>query len=535
MNALMARQGALAKRPAPPGAPFPSSAREKEKGKGRRPAPENSSVPAAKRWLFDIVKREGAWPTKPAQKRKQARVPAWSSDAHGSVANRSRPVGLSVRASKVRILDRAGDLQRHHDAVLRHRRRHDARALRQQRGDLRRRHASLGLENAIADDAEHGGDRHHGGHAGDQHQPSDLRDHARGRGVEGLLVVGERTAHDLMAAIKGRSETVVVAAAEAGERLDRVLAARVAELSRSRHKALILAGRVAIDGATIRDPGHRVNAGGTIMLEVPPPDDAAIAAEDIPLDGGVRGRRAHRHRQAGRAGGASRRRQLDRHAGQCAGRPLRRQPLRGRRRASGPASCIASTRTPPASWWSPRPIAPTARSAASSPTTAAAGRCAAAIWRSSGGARPAARHHRQADRPPPARPRQDGGARRRPRGDHPLGGAGALSRNRWRAGREPAGLPAGDRPHPPDPGPSRLDRPSAARRRRLRPRLQDQSQPAGAGSPRSPSKPLADRRSMPISWRSNIQSQGKNLEFRSELPDDLSRLRHGLGAQGTAG
>jgi 23S rRNA pseudouridine1911/1915/1917 synthase len=28
-------------------------------------------------------------------------------------------------------------------------------------------------------------------------------------------------------------------------------------------------------------------------------------------------------------------------------------------------------------------------------------------------------------------------------------------------------------------------------------------------------------------------SQGMNLEFRSELPDALSRLRHSLGAQGT--
>src|SRR5438105_7321084 len=31
----------IATHPAPPGAPFPSSAREKENGKGRRPAPEN--------------------------------------------------------------------------------------------------------------------------------------------------------------------------------------------------------------------------------------------------------------------------------------------------------------------------------------------------------------------------------------------------------------------------------------------------------------------------------------------------------------
>src|SRR5216684_2634813 len=81
-----------------------------------------------------------------------------------------------------------------------------------------------------------------------------------------------------------RSEELVVAAAEAGERLDRVLAARMTELSRSRHKALILAGRVAIDGATIRDPGHRVNAGGTIRLDLPPVAEVAIAAEPIALD-----------------------------------------------------------------------------------------------------------------------------------------------------------------------------------------------------------------------------------------------------------
>jgi 23S rRNA pseudouridine1911/1915/1917 synthase len=75
-----------------------------------------------------------------------------------------------------------------------------------------------------------------------------------------------------------------VAAAEAGERLDRVLAVRVAELSRSRHKALILDGRVAVGGRTIRDPGHRVNAGDAIALELPPPQAAEPQPEAIPLD-----------------------------------------------------------------------------------------------------------------------------------------------------------------------------------------------------------------------------------------------------------
>jgi 23S rRNA pseudouridine1911/1915/1917 synthase len=84
--------------------------------------------------------------------------------------------------------------------------------------------------------------------------------------------------------MRNRSEEFQVASAEAGERLDRVLAARVAELSRSRHKALILDGRVAIDGRTIRDPGHHVNAGETIVLELPPPEAAEPQPEAIPLD-----------------------------------------------------------------------------------------------------------------------------------------------------------------------------------------------------------------------------------------------------------
>jgi 23S rRNA pseudouridine1911/1915/1917 synthase len=80
-----------------------------------------------------------------------------------------------------------------------------------------------------------------------------------------------------------RREKILVADAEAGERLDRVLAARIADLSRSRLKALILAGEVAIGGSTIRDPGHHVNAGDTVTVEVPPPLPAEPTAEPIPL------------------------------------------------------------------------------------------------------------------------------------------------------------------------------------------------------------------------------------------------------------
>src|SRR5580700_3785499 len=80
-----------------------------------------------------------------------------------------------------------------------------------------------------------------------------------------------------------RREKVVIAGEDAGARLDRVLAARIGDLSRSRLKALILAGEVAIGGRTIRDPGHHVNLGDAIMVVVPPPEPAAPAPGSIPL------------------------------------------------------------------------------------------------------------------------------------------------------------------------------------------------------------------------------------------------------------
>src|SRR5258708_7371533 len=88
----------------------------------------------------------------------------------------------------------------------------------------------------------------------------------------------------LMSVQHRRREKVVIAGADAGERLERVLAARIADLSRSRLKALILAGEVAIGGRTIRDPGHHVNVADAIMVDVPPPEPAEPKPENIPLD-----------------------------------------------------------------------------------------------------------------------------------------------------------------------------------------------------------------------------------------------------------
>jgi 23S rRNA pseudouridine1911/1915/1917 synthase len=79
------------------------------------------------------------------------------------------------------------------------------------------------------------------------------------------------------------TETVLVDTSQAGERLDRVLAARLEGHSRSRLKALILGGQVRMSGTTIRDPAHRVNAGARIELELPEPEAAAPQPEAIAL------------------------------------------------------------------------------------------------------------------------------------------------------------------------------------------------------------------------------------------------------------
>ncbi len=76
---------------------------------------------------------------------------------------------------------------------------------------------------------------------------------------------------------------------EGSFRLDRVLAQHLAELSRSRLKALILAGRVSIGnasigGAPIRDPAYHVARGDTITIDVPEAAPAEPRAEDIALD-----------------------------------------------------------------------------------------------------------------------------------------------------------------------------------------------------------------------------------------------------------
>ncbi len=71
---------------------------------------------------------------------------------------------------------------------------------------------------------------------------------------------------------------------EAGERIDRWLAAKIPELSRSRIQTLIKSGAVTSSGGTIGDAGERVKPGRSYSISVPEAEEATPRGEDIALD-----------------------------------------------------------------------------------------------------------------------------------------------------------------------------------------------------------------------------------------------------------
>jgi 23S rRNA pseudouridine1911/1915/1917 synthase len=78
--------------------------------------------------------------------------------------------------------------------------------------------------------------------------------------------------------------TVRAGEADAGERLDRVLALHLPQLSRTRLKRLIESGHVAEGGMTLRDPSLRVRCDQNFVLILPQIEDAAPMAQPIDLD-----------------------------------------------------------------------------------------------------------------------------------------------------------------------------------------------------------------------------------------------------------
>ncbi len=86
-----------------------------------------------------------------------------------------------------------------------------------------------------------------------------------------------------MTSAAARRVAATVASAEAGRRLDLWLAERLPDLSRTRIKALVDAGRIRVDDAPALKASRRLRPGERVEAEIPPPPPEDMVPEAIPL------------------------------------------------------------------------------------------------------------------------------------------------------------------------------------------------------------------------------------------------------------
>ena len=77
--------------------------------------------------------------------------------------------------------------------------------------------------------------------------------------------------------------TITVTEEEAGIRLDKVLGARLAPMTRSAVQNLLEEGNVLLQGKPVAK-SYKASAGDELTVTIPPPEDLEAAPEDIPLD-----------------------------------------------------------------------------------------------------------------------------------------------------------------------------------------------------------------------------------------------------------
>ena len=87
-----------------------------------------------------------------------------------------------------------------------------------------------------------------------------------------------------MTAAGAQTYDITAGESDAGQRVDRLLAARLPAFSRSRLKALIEAGRLSSGGETIDEPAYRVKPGQSFAIIVPEAAPPRPLAQAIPLD-----------------------------------------------------------------------------------------------------------------------------------------------------------------------------------------------------------------------------------------------------------
>src|ERR1700691_3644626 len=79
-----------------------------------------------------------------------------------------------------------------------------------------------------------------------------------------------------------RHHEFVVSEEDAGQRLDRFLAAQFPDVSRTHVQTLIDEGRVRV-GGTVKKPSHHLESGESITVEIPAPPLPGVESENIPL------------------------------------------------------------------------------------------------------------------------------------------------------------------------------------------------------------------------------------------------------------
>jgi 23S rRNA pseudouridine1911/1915/1917 synthase len=82
---------------------------------------------------------------------------------------------------------------------------------------------------------------------------------------------------------EGEAASFVVPPEQAGERLDRFVASRLPDLSRTRIQDVIAGGGAGVGGATATVASRKLKAGDTVTFAVPPAEDAVPPPQDIPL------------------------------------------------------------------------------------------------------------------------------------------------------------------------------------------------------------------------------------------------------------
>lgn len=78
-------------------------------------------------------------------------------------------------------------------------------------------------------------------------------------------------------------DLIFIEAEESGERIDALLARNISSLSRSAAQRLIEQGCVLLFGQSIKK-NYKCTAGDVFEVQIPPPEDVSVTAEDIPLD-----------------------------------------------------------------------------------------------------------------------------------------------------------------------------------------------------------------------------------------------------------